>query len=119
MMPFRTDVGHLAAELPRPLLRVDGAGRVVWRNTACRALVEGDGPTLLGRPLRELAHPDDRNLVTAALMGIDGGAGRTGAHVLIRLGDGSWAEADLELAATPAFEEHEGFVTGLVRVADR
>ena len=118
MMPFRTDVGHLAAQLPDALLRVDDTGRVIWRNLAFRDRTEGDGPSLLGRPLRELAHPDDRGVVEAALTALAGGAWRADAHIQARRADGNWSPADLHLRRTPTFEGHRGFVSGLLRIRE-
>lgn len=117
MMPFRSDVGHLAASLDGPLLRVDDRGVVVWRNERFKTLAEGRGPTMLGRFLRELVHPPDRGLVDAALIGLDGGASLAGIHVTIRAADGSPTPSELKLLRTPSFEEHDAFVTVLLRVA--
>ncbi len=116
MMPFRTDVGHLAAQLPDALLRIDDDGRLIWRNLEFRELTEGNGPTLLGRPLRELAHSDDRGIIETALAAVAGGALRADAHIRARLADGTWSEAQVVLRRTPTFEKHPGFVSGLLRI---
>lgn len=116
MMPFRTDVGHLAAHLPDALVRIDDDGRLTWRNLEFRNLIEGDGPTLLGRPLRDLAHPHDRGIVEAARTAIGGGALHADVHIHTRLADGTWWPATLRLRRTPEFASHRGFVSGLLRV---
>jgi PAS domain-containing protein len=116
MMPFRTDVGHLAAQLPDALLRIDDDGRLTWRNLEFRELTEGDGPNLLGRSLRHLAHPQDRGIVEAALTAVADGALKAEAHIRARLADGTWSEAQILLRRTPTFEGHPGFVSGLLRI---
>lgn len=116
MMPFRTDVGRLAGDLPDPLARVDAHGTVVWRNARFRDLTEGDGPTRLGRPLRELAATDDRGVVEAALTGLADGATRADASVRLRTADGTWTVGVLRFQRTPPHETHEGFATVLVRL---
>jgi len=117
MMPFRTDIGRLAADGSAPLARTDADGRVIWRNRVFRDLMEGDGPSRLGRPLREMVEPADRGIVEAAVTGLSGGAIHADAHVRVRRADGTWSDGVLRFRRTPRFEDRPEFLTVLLRLA--
>lgn len=72
------------------LSTMDRGGRCVEVNGAWRRLLGYSAEDLQGRPLLELAHPDDHERATAAALEVFVGAESVGLETRVRAKDGSW-----------------------------
>jgi len=105
----------LAESFPEALLLLR-AGRVVFANSACRRLLDlPPAAALAGRPVDELAAPDDRESVRRRLQEMEG-ASRVATHLTWRLAKADGTVLELEGTATPV--AHRGLAAIQVVLRD-
>jgi diguanylate cyclase (GGDEF)-like protein/PAS domain S-box-containing protein len=108
----------LAESFPEALVLVR-AGRIVFANTACRRLLDlPPAAALAGRPVEDLAAPDDRQAVKRRLQEIEG-ASRGAARVTWRLAKADGTALELEGTATPVAHHGETAIQIVLRDAAR
>ena len=75
------------------LMRIDAAGTVLFASAAARDLMGRPPATLVGRPVRDVCHPDDAEALVLALEGDTTSGGAPLAHRLGSPGGGwTWVE---------------------------
>ncbi|MDT8408412.1 MAG: diguanylate cyclase [Wenzhouxiangellaceae bacterium] len=132
-MPLNLDA--LAAKLPEllldPLVVVDEWGRFVFVNTACERVLGYSKAELIGQPMIDLVHPDDRERTLAAAARIVQGGSHTNFENRYRHKDGRvvhlawsarWYESDrLRVAVArdvTALKRSEAARTALYRISE-
>ena len=95
MLPFSSDLGRIAAELPDALVILDPSGTMIWANQATIDLLHVDLQEWVGKSAFLLMHPDDHAVAIDAFTTVaESGLGSL-MDVRLRDGNGNWRQCEL------------------------
>jgi two-component system sensor kinase FixL len=92
---------RFAALSPHPTCLLDAQGRVEQANPAFERELGVDAADLIGSPLLDRVHPDDREATRAALASFAASRVAAPFEGRFRRGDGAWANVEWSLSALP------------------